>query len=1136
MSDPQETQVEEAAAQEIPAVLPVLPLRDTVVFPDTMIPLTIGQERSIKLIDDVLAGDRLLAMVTSRDAEIETPGPDLLYPVGTVGLAHKMIKLPDGTMRILVQGLQRVRVKEYVSEEPYLVARTEKIEDVATESKESEALRASLLSVFSKIVALVPYLPEELEMAAANVEEPGPLTFLIASTMRIKAEDKQALLEEDDVEQRMRKLIGILTRELDVLELGSKIQSDVRGEIDKSQREYFLRQQLRAIQQELGETDEQEAEINELRQKVEELALPEEADKAARRELDRLSNISPQSAEYPVIRTYLDWIITLPWNVHSDDNLDVAHAREILDRDHYDLEKVKDRILEFLAVRKLKDDLHGPILCFVGPPGVGKTSLGHSIAEAMGRKFERISVGGVRDEAEIRGHRRTYVGAMPGIIVRAMRDAGTNNPLFMIDEIDKMGADWRGDPSSAMLEVLDPEQNVTFRDHYMDLPFDLSRVLFITTANQLEPIPGPLRDRMEIINLAGYTIEEKLHIAQQVPGAPADRGQRPQAGAGHVQGRGDRRDHLELHARGRRAQRRARDRHHLPQARPRGRRGEQRQPQALHRQRQAACTSCSGGRALYSDVKRRTSDPGVATGLAWTPVGGDILFIEATAMPGNGHLTVTGQLGDVMKESAMAAMSYVRTHSPELGLEDDYFQTHDIHIHVPAGAIPKDGPSAGVTMATAICSLVTGTPVNNDVAMTGEVTLTGQVLPIGGLKEKTLAAQRAGITTVILPSRNEADLEDVPEELRKDMTFVPVDRVEQVWEAAMGLQARRARGPAHRGRRPHRGGRRAAREGAAQGRQPGGRARPTAGRPRAAAQEAGRARRRPRQGRRRKKPAARKPAPASEGGAAQGGAGQAQGRGQEDHGRARPQRPQEVERRGGRSARRRRTTTGREAHSPARSWGGACLPGPLLPPCGRGTTCRRASRRSCLRAARRIRWRGPAPASPARSSRRDHMADEPTTNESTAGAPQVASTATLGARRPQLRRAPRRRRGRGVGGRRRVVDGARRGRRLRHRRAGRRRLRVAARPRLVRRRLGDGQPRRGARARVPAHLPRRHRRAGRRRLHGLRRPAAQARRRGARPSRARRSSPGSSGPWWPGSSSCAGSCTGGISCAAARPP
>ena len=789
MSDPQEPRpaAEEDQAQEIPEILPVLPLRDTVVFPDTMIPLTIGQERSIKLIDDVLAGDRLLAMVASKDAEVETPGPDLLHPVGTVGLAHKMIKLPDGTMRILVQGLQRVRVAEFVREEPYLMARIEKIEDEARESREVDALRASLLSVFGKIVALVSYLPEELEMAAANVEEPGPLTFLIASTMRIKAEDKQDLLEEDDVEQRMRKLIGILTRELDVLELGSKIQSDVRGEIDKSQREYFLREQLKAIQQELGETDEQEAEVNELRRKIEELALPEEVGKAARRELDRLTKISPQSAEYPVIRTYLDWIITLPWSESSEDNLDVKHAREILDRDHYDLDKVKDRILEFLAVRKLKDDLHGPILCFVGPPGVGKTSLGHSIAEAMGRKFERISVGGVRDEAEIRGHRRTYVGAMPGIIIRAMRDAGTNNPLFMIDEIDKMGADWRGDPSSAMLEVLDPEQNVSFRDHYMDLPFDLSKVLFITTANQLEPIPGPLRDRMEIINLAGYTLEEKLHIARTylVPRQIEANGLRPgqvrfqdaaivEIISNYTREAGVRNVEREI---GTICRKIARE---VAEADNGSRRRFTVNVKKVH--------ELLGRPRLFSDVKRRTSDPGVATGLAWTPVGGDILFIEASAMPGDGRLTVTGQLGDVMKESAMAAMSYVRTHSPELGLADDYFQTHDIHIHVPAGAIPKDGPSAGVTMATAVCSLVTGTPVSNDVAMTGEVTLTGQVLPIGGLKEKTLAAQRAGISTVILPSRNEPDLEDVPEELRQGMTFVPVERVEQVWEAAMGLR------------------------------------------------------------------------------------------------------------------------------------------------------------------------------------------------------------------------------------------------------------------------------------------------------------------------------------------------------------
>ncbi len=778
---------DQASTQEIPDWLPVLPLRDTVVFPDTMIPLTIGQERSIKLIDDVLAGDRLLALVTSRDAEVEEPGPELLHTIGTVGLAHKMIKLSDGTMRILVQGLKRMHVDAIVQEEPYLVAEIHTIEDVLKESRETDALRASLLSVFSQIVALVPYLPEELEMAAANVGEPGALTFLIAGTMRIKTEDKQALLEESDIERRMRQLIGILTRELDVLELGSKIQSDVRSEIEKGQREFFLRQQMRAIQQELGETSEQEAEIAELRARIEELALPDQVDKAAHRELDRLSSISPQSAEYPVIRTYLDWIITLPWSSSSEDNLDIAHVRQILDRDHYDLEKVKDRILEFLAVRKLKADLRGPILCFVGPPGVGKTSLGHSIAEAMGRKFERISVGGVRDEAEIRGHRRTYVGAMPGIIIRAMRDAGTNNPLFMIDEIDKTGADWRGDPSSALLEVLDPEQNATFRDHYMDLPFDLSKVLFITTANQLEPIPAPLRDRMEIITLSGYTIEEKLHIARNylVARQIEANGLKPsqvvfrdsallEIISSYTREAGVRNFEREIGTVCRKIARQ------VAESGARGRRRFTVNVKRVH--------ELLGRPRIFAEVKRRTSDPGVATGLAWTPVGGDILFIEATAMPGAGALTVTGQLGDVMKESAMAAMSYVRTHSRELGLEDDYFQRHDIHIHVPAGAIPKDGPSAGVTMATAICSLVTGMPVSSEVAMTGEVTLTGQVLPIGGLKEKTLAAQRAGIATVILPSRNEGDLEDVPEELRKDMRFVLVDRVEQVWEAAMGLR------------------------------------------------------------------------------------------------------------------------------------------------------------------------------------------------------------------------------------------------------------------------------------------------------------------------------------------------------------
>ncbi len=707
MSDPDEVEVKVPDQGELPGELPVLPLRDTVVFPDTMIPLTVGQERSIKLIDEVLAADRLLVLVASKDAEVEVPGPELLYQIGTVALAHKMVKLPDNTMRILVQGLQRVKITGYTSQEPYLRATIEKLDDVVVESKEVDALRANLLSVFSRIVSLVPYLPEELEMAAANVEEPGALAFLVASTMRIKTEDKQELLEEADVEQRLRKLTRILARELEVLELGSKIQSDVRSEIDKTQREYFLRQQLKAIQQELGETNEQEAEVNELRTKLDQLVLPDEVRKAAEHELERLAQIQSASAEYPVIRTYLDWIVTLPWSISSDDNLDIAHAREILDRDHYDLEKVKDRILEYLAVRKLKSDLHGPILCFVGPPGVGKTSLGRSIAEAMGRKFERISVGGVRDEAEIRGHRRTYVGAMPGIILRAMRDAGTDNPLFMIDEIDKMGADWRGDPSSAMLEVLDPEQNNTFRDHYLDLPFDLSKVMFITTANQLEPIPGPLRDRMEIIPLAGYTIEEKLHIARNylVPKQVAANGLRPsqvtfddaairEVITSYTVEAGVRNLERELGSICRKLARMVAEN---GGGRRRFKVGPKRVRELLGRPR------------VFAETKRRTADAGVATGLAVTSVGGDILFVEATAMPGSGHLTVTGQLGDVMKESAQAAVSYVRAHSAELGLPDDYFAKRDMHIHVPAGAIPKDGPSAGVTMATAVASLVTGT-------------------------------------------------------------------------------------------------------------------------------------------------------------------------------------------------------------------------------------------------------------------------------------------------------------------------------------------------------------------------------------------------------------------------------------------
>jgi len=777
MSATEETQVENGA-QEIPGNLPVLPLRDAVVFPDTMIPLTIGQERSIRLIDDVLAGDRLLALVTSKDAEVETPGPELLHDIGTVGLAHKMIKLPDGTMRILVQGLQRVHVDRFTQEEPYLAADISRIEDVTAESKEIDALRASLLSTFSKIVDLVPYLPEELEMAAANIEEPGPLAFLVASTMRIKTQDKQALLEESNVEQRLRRLIGILAQELEVLELGSKIQSDVRSEIDKSQREYFLRQQMKAIQQELGETDDTQAEVNELREQLDKLALPEEIDKVARRELERLTKIPSQSAEYPVIRTYLDWIITLPWTVSSDDNLDIAHAREILDRDHYDLEKVKDRILEYLAVRKLKADLRGPILCFVGPPGVGKTSLGRSIAEAMGRKFERISVGGVRDEAEIRGHRRTYVGAMPGIIIRAMRDAGTNNPLFMIDEIDKTGADWRGDPSSALLEVLDPEQNFTFRDHYMDLPFDLSKVMFITTANQLEPIPPPLRDRMEIINLAGYTVEEKLHIAHNylVPRQIEANGLRPaqvtfrdeavsEIIASYTREAGVRNVEREI---GTVCRKLARE---VAEAKNGARKRFVVNVKRVH--------GLLGRPRIYAEAKRRTSDPGVATGLAWTPAGGDILFIESTRMPGKGDLKLTGSLGDVMRESAEAARSWLRANAEAFGIDGSVFPKSDIHLHVPSGAVPKDGPSAGVAMVTSLASLVSGRAAWPDVAMTGEITLRGKVLPVGGIKEKVLAAKRAGIRRVVLPEPNRRDVAEIAPELLQGLELQYVGTIDE---------------------------------------------------------------------------------------------------------------------------------------------------------------------------------------------------------------------------------------------------------------------------------------------------------------------------------------------------------------------
>jgi ATP-dependent Lon protease len=774
--------------------LPLLPLREMVVFPQSVQPLAIGQERSVRLVDEVLGGDRRLVLALSRRPELEEPGPEDLHDVGVTAQVHRMVRVPDGSVRILVQGIDRVRIARVTQTEPFLACDHEELPDTGTTPTPAlEALMRNVVSLFTRIVELSPGLPEELGMTAQSVEEAGLLSYLVASAVRSEIAERQQLLEERDVERRLRRVSSVLTRELELLELGSRIQSEVASEIDRGQREYFLRQQLKAIQEELGETDEAAAEINELRARLDEAALPEEADRQARRELDRLAKLPPAAAEHGVIRTYLDWILSLPWNAASEDDLDLAHARGVLDEDHYDLDKVKERILEYLAVSKLKGDLSGAILCFAGPPGVGKTSLGQSIARALGRRFVRVSVGGMRDESEVRGHRRTYIGAMPGTIVRALRDAGTRNPVFMIDEIDKMGADWRGDPASAMLELLDPAQQANFRDHYLDLPFDVSKVLFICTANQLEPIPAPLRDRMEIIQLEGYTLEQKLHIARRylLPRQTEANGLR--RGSVRIS---DATMRTIIH----------------DQTREAGVRGLERAIGAICRK--AAARVAEGSldareRLVVSrdmvrewlgrprvppdvEIRRRVREPGVATGLAWTPVGGEVLFVEAVSMPGEGRLLITGQLGDVMQESARAALSYLRSR-PGVG---DAFAGRDIHVHVPSGAVPKDGPSAGVTIATALTSLATGRAVRRDVAMTGEITLTGRVLPVGGIKEKVLAAQRAGVKTAILPRANEPDLEDVPADIRERMRFVFAESLDDV--LAEALERRRAPGAAAR--------------------------------------------------------------------------------------------------------------------------------------------------------------------------------------------------------------------------------------------------------------------------------------------------------------------------------------------------
>ncbi len=785
---------------EVPEVLPILPLRGAVVYPHTGTPLTVGQPRSIRLVDEVAAGNRLLGLVAAKDPELETPGPEDLYRVGTLATIHRLFRAPDGTIRLLVQGLRRIRIVEFVQEEPYLMARVEPLPEVVEESLEVEALARNVRQQFRRIAELVSSIPQELVNSILALEDPLQTAYTVANFQRMSLEDAQAILELDSVADKLRRLVGILAREVEVLELGQKIQNEARSEIEKMQREYFLREQLKAIKRELGEEDEQAAEVREFREKIEAAGMPEEAKKQALRELDRLARLPAAAAEYGVIRTYLDWLVSLPWATLTEDNLDIAHARQVLDRDHYGLEDVKERILEFLAVRKLRlerkeeleaeaylDDIRlereGAILCFVGPPGVGKTSLGRSIARAMGRKFIRVSLGGVRDEAEIRGHRRTYIGAMPGRIIQALRRVGTRNPVFMLDEVDKLVFDFHGDPASALLEVLDPEQNREFRDHYIEVAFDLSQVFFITTANSLENIPAPLRDRMEIIHLSGYTDSEKMEIAKGylIPRQLRENALRP--------------EEIEFTAAGLRTIIRS-------YTREAGVRNLEREIGAVCRKvvRRIAEGQTEKvvvtpevvrqflGRPRYygtEELVRRVSLPGVAIGLAWTPVGGDILFVEATAMPGNKGFILTGSLGKVMEESARAALSYVRSRATDLGLPEDFFETHDIHLHVPAGAQPKDGPSAGVTMVTALTSLVSGRLVRPEVGMTGEITLRGLVLPVGGIKEKMLAAHRAGLKTVILPQRNQADLEDLPDEVRESLNFVFVETVDEVLQAAL---------------------------------------------------------------------------------------------------------------------------------------------------------------------------------------------------------------------------------------------------------------------------------------------------------------------------------------------------------------
>lgn len=773
-----ETSDKKADSEDLPEIVPVLALRDTVVYPHMVTALAVNSKKELLLLNDVLASNRFLALVAQKDRNIDDPPIDGLYDIASHAVVLQMLKMPDGSARILVQGLKRIRFKRFTQKKPYFKVRVEGLEETNNDNNDVElkALTQNISDQFKQMMSLVPSIPEELKIAIMNIEKPGRLADLVASHLNISVKEKQEVLEMLDVKERLQKIHTLITRESEVLKLATKIQSQVKIELDKTQREYYLRQQLKAIQEELGQGDDRSIEINELKNKLSEARLPEEAQKEADRELNRLAKMSPISAEYTVARTFLDWIISLPWSITTEDNLDIISAEKILNEDHYNLKKVKERILEYLSVLKLKKDMKGPILCFVGPPGTGKTSIGKSIARAIGRKFVRISLGGIRDEAEIRGHRRTYIGALPGRIIQGLKRAGSRNPVFMLDEIDKLGTDFRGDPSSALLEVLDPEQNHLFSDHYLDVAFDLSKVMFITTANLLDPIPPALRDRLEVLELPGYTEEEKITIAKEflIPK--------------QIKEHGLTKDNISIEDDT--IKKIISDYTHEAGLRN------------LEREISSICRKCAkriagegvkrvdvmvdkliemlGPVKFFPEVAERTSIPGVATGLAWTQSGGEILFIESTLMDGTGKLNLTGHLGDVMKESAQAAMSYVRARSKELKIAKYDFNKYDFHIHIPAGAIPKDGPSAGVTMAMSLISLLKEESIRPTVAMTGEITLRGHILPVGGIKEKVLAAKRAGIKTVILPKRNEKDLWEIPDGTKSDLEFEFVEKLDDL--------------------------------------------------------------------------------------------------------------------------------------------------------------------------------------------------------------------------------------------------------------------------------------------------------------------------------------------------------------------